>query len=76
MTPAQLQRFGDELEALFDRYRTIGAGDPAARRIHVTTHAAPIDPTPPAGVEAENDRSESTPAEPAPAEPTPAEPAP
>ncbi|WP_066041770.1 winged helix-turn-helix domain-containing protein [Herbiconiux solani] len=48
VTPGQLQGFRDELEELFDRYRTIGAGDPAARRIHVTTHAAPIDPTPPA----------------------------
>lgn len=40
--PAQLGRLRAELGALLEQYRDVGAGDPAARRIHVTTHFAPL----------------------------------
>ncbi|MCS5733718.1 helix-turn-helix domain-containing protein [Herbiconiux daphne] len=47
VTPQQALRLRDELDALLARYRTIGEGEPAARRLHVTTHTSPLDPTPP-----------------------------
>lgn len=53
VTPEQLQALQGELDDLFGRYRSAGAGDPRARRIHVTHHAAPVEPSPPAGAHPE-----------------------
>lgn len=47
VTPEQAGALRDELDSLFSRYRTLGAGDPRARRIHVHTHASPVDPESP-----------------------------
>ena len=46
VTPAQLRALNAELDALLDRYRHAGAGDPDAQRIQVYTYAHPSDPTP------------------------------
>lgn len=45
VTPAQAERLRAELDAVFERYRAAGAGDPEALRLHVTTHLAPLDLT-------------------------------
>jgi DNA-binding transcriptional ArsR family regulator len=47
VTPAQLSRLMDEVGELIARYRDAGVGDPAARRVLVTTAAGPVDPTRP-----------------------------
>ncbi|MFB2556396.1 ArsR/SmtB family transcription factor [Herbiconiux liangxiaofengii] len=44
VTPEQASSLRDELGAVLDRYRMLGAGDPRAERIHVHTHASPVDP--------------------------------
>ena len=47
VTPEQAGTMRDELDALLDRYRALGAGDPRARRIHVYTHTSPLEPDAP-----------------------------
>jgi DNA-binding transcriptional ArsR family regulator len=47
VTPAQAAALRDDLDAVLARYRAAGAGDPAARRIHISTQASPIDLRPP-----------------------------
>lgn len=47
VTPEQARGLRDELDAVFDRYRRRGEGDPRARRIHVHTHSSPVDPQEP-----------------------------
>lgn len=43
VTPEQASALQAELAGLFDRYRAAGAGSPDAVRLHVTTHAAPLE---------------------------------
>ncbi|RFA16633.1 transcriptional regulator [Subtercola boreus] len=42
-TPEQAAALKADLDALFERYRMIGRGDPRARRIHLHTFASPVD---------------------------------
>jgi DNA-binding transcriptional ArsR family regulator len=44
VTPDQLVALRDEIEAVIARYRDVGAGDPAARRVHLWRFAFPRDP--------------------------------
>lgn len=46
-TPEQIGELEAELDALLARYRTIGEGDPRARRVHISFTANPADLTPP-----------------------------
>lgn len=43
VTPGQLRELLDELDGLIGRYRSAGAGDPAARRIQLYQYAHPVD---------------------------------
>lgn len=43
VTPEQLQELHDQLEAVFDRFRHAGDGDPRARRVQVYSYAHPSD---------------------------------
>lgn len=43
VTPEQAGALHAELARLFERYRHIGTGTPGAVRLHVTTHAAPLE---------------------------------
>ncbi|MGA1836081.1 helix-turn-helix domain-containing protein [Herbiconiux sp. 11R-BC] len=43
MTPEQAVALKEELDAVFSRFRTLGAGDPRARRVQVAVHSSPID---------------------------------
>ncbi|MCS5713215.1 winged helix-turn-helix domain-containing protein [Herbiconiux sp. CPCC 205716] len=43
VTPAQAAALRDELSAVLARYRSLGDGDPDARRILVFRHASPLD---------------------------------
>ncbi|MFP3714613.1 ArsR/SmtB family transcription factor [Puerhibacterium sp. TATVAM-FAB25] len=45
VTPEQARAMQDELAAVVDRYLSAGAGDPAARRLHVYRVAFPLDPS-------------------------------
>ncbi|MGC3953662.1 MAG: helix-turn-helix domain-containing protein [Propionicimonas sp.] len=45
VTPEQAQRLSGELDALLNRYRRLGSGDPRARRLHLYRFAFPVDPT-------------------------------
>lgn len=56
VTPEQARALTTELSAVLQRYRAVGAGDPGALRLHVTTHAAPLDltPVPPTADDAES----------------------
>jgi DNA-binding transcriptional ArsR family regulator len=47
VTPEQLRDFGSELDALVARYRTVGEGQPAARRVHLGYVATPVELDPP-----------------------------
>ncbi len=47
VTPEQMGELKARLDELLAVYRTIGNGDPRARRISVYTHARPIDPEAP-----------------------------
>jgi len=47
VTPEQLVELNGELDALIARYRTLGEGDPRARRVHLSLYANPADLTPP-----------------------------
>ncbi|MGD8167194.1 ArsR/SmtB family transcription factor [Herbiconiux sp. P16] len=49
VTPAQAGSLRAELDAVLARYRSAGAGDAAARRIHVSTQSSPIELRPPSG---------------------------
>ena len=42
VTPEQARAMHAELADVLDRYRSAGAGDQEAVRLHVTTHAAPL----------------------------------
>ena len=55
VTPAGARALQADLAALIERYRTEGAGDPTARRIHVHTFARPVElaPAPADGAPAE-----------------------
>ena len=44
VTPDQARAMLDEIEAVIDAYRTAGAGDPGARRLHVFRVAFPLEP--------------------------------
>lgn len=44
VTPAQVEAMNAELEAVVERYRHAGAGDPAARRVHLYRFAFPMQP--------------------------------
>jgi DNA-binding transcriptional ArsR family regulator len=44
VTPEQMRELNTRLDALLAEYRTIGEGDPRARRASVTTYTRPIDP--------------------------------
>jgi DNA-binding transcriptional ArsR family regulator len=44
VTPAQARELAEELQAVMGRYREAGAGDPAARRVLVSTLAIPVQP--------------------------------
>lgn len=46
VTPAQARAMQADLAALIERYRTVGAGDPEARRVHLHTFARPVDLAP------------------------------
>ena len=46
-TPEQLVELNGELDALIARYRTVGDGDPRARRVHLSLYANPAELTPP-----------------------------
>lgn len=50
VTPTQASTLREELDALFARYREAGAGHPDAVRLHITTHAAPLELTAAAAV--------------------------
>ncbi|MGN8026019.1 helix-turn-helix domain-containing protein [Microbacterium sp. 22242] len=43
VNPEQLASFRAELDALVERYRRAGEGDPAARRIHLVVQSMPVD---------------------------------
>ena len=47
VTPEQLVELDAELDALIGRYRTVGDGDPRARRVHLSLYANPAELTPP-----------------------------
>ncbi|SDZ31706.1 ArsR/SmtB family transcription factor [Herbiconiux ginsengi] len=47
VTPTQAAALRDELDAVLARYRAAGAGDAAARRIHVSLQSSPLDLRPP-----------------------------
>ena len=47
VTPEQLEDLDAELDALIGRYRTVGDGDPRARRVHLSLYANPAELTPP-----------------------------
>lgn len=47
VTPEQLGAFADELDALVARYRSVGDGDPHARRVHLGYVATPVELDPP-----------------------------
>lgn len=47
VTPDQLAEFHTEFEALAEKYRRIGEGDRASRRVHVVVQTTPIDLDPP-----------------------------
>lgn len=47
VTPAQLAEFRSELDAILEKYRAAGAGDPRARRLPFVEQTIPIDPAPP-----------------------------
>lgn len=47
VTPDQLAAFHDEIDVLTEKYRRLGEGDPAARRVHVAVQVTPIDLDPP-----------------------------
>jgi DNA-binding transcriptional ArsR family regulator len=47
VTPEQAGALRDELDAVLARYRRIGEDDPRARRVHLHTHASPVDPQQP-----------------------------
>lgn len=53
VTPEQAAALGDELAAVIDRYRMLGADDPRARRVFLYQHASPLDPHPPADSDAD-----------------------
>ena len=42
-TPTQLRAMRAEIDAVVDRYRRVGQGNPAARRLAVYTVAYPLD---------------------------------
>jgi DNA-binding transcriptional ArsR family regulator len=44
VTPEQAAALRAELDALLNRYRQVGEGDPRARRLHIYTHTSPLDP--------------------------------
>ncbi len=44
VTPAQARAMVDEIEAVIDSYLHAGAGDPAARRLHLFRIAFPLEP--------------------------------
>ena len=46
-TPEQLIELNGELDALIARYRSVGDGDPRARRVHLSLYANPAELTPP-----------------------------
>ena len=48
VTANQLAAFQAELDALTEKYRRIGEGDPAARRVHLVVQSTPVDLDPPA----------------------------
>jgi len=50
VTPAQASALQAELAEVLERYRAAGSGDPAAVRVHITTHAAPLETTTPSAV--------------------------
>ena len=43
VTPEQADELRAEMDALLERFRTVGRGDPRARRVHIHTFAAPVD---------------------------------
>ncbi|UFS57508.1 ArsR/SmtB family transcription factor [Subtercola endophyticus] len=43
VTPEQASALKADLDALLDRYRTLGEGDERARRVHVHTFTSPVD---------------------------------
>lgn len=47
VTPGQLADFRAELDALTEKYRRVGEGDPAARRVQVVVQSTPVDLDPP-----------------------------
>lgn len=44
LTAPQAREMKRDLDALLDRYRQMGAGDPGAERLHVFFHMSPVDP--------------------------------
>ncbi|HYI59920.1 MAG TPA: helix-turn-helix domain-containing protein [Microlunatus sp.] len=44
VTPEQMRDLNNRLDALLAEYRTVGEGDPRARRASVNTFARPVDP--------------------------------
>ena len=44
VTPEQMRELNTRLDALLAEYRTIGEGDPRARRASVSTYTRPMDP--------------------------------
>ena len=47
VTPDQLADFHTEFDALAEKYRRIGEGDHASRRVHVVVQSTPVDFDPP-----------------------------
>ena len=43
VTPEQAGLMGDELDAVIEKYRSAGAGDPRARRLHIYRMSFPLD---------------------------------
>ncbi|GGF15836.1 ArsR/SmtB family transcription factor [Subtercola lobariae] len=43
VNPEQAAQLKLDLDALFERYRMLGAGDPRAKRVHVHTFQSPVD---------------------------------
>ncbi len=48
VTADQLAAFQAELDALTEKYRRIGEGDPSARRVQLVVQSTPVDLEPPA----------------------------
>ncbi len=48
VTPEQMAELQCRLEEVVEEFRSVGQGDPRARRISVYTHARPVDTVPPA----------------------------